>query len=159
MGKQKKQNVICDYCHQPAHLRTGDQVHPHRPDLTYLFFWVCDKCDARVGCHKNSPSHHPLGRLSSAKLRGWKSKAHLAFDRLWQSPSMSRTQAYQWLAEVMNKDIKEAHIGRFNVMECQKAVAFCNAFVEEDANWQPKTIKETEARIAEETARAKKEQK
>lgn len=153
MSNKKKQKVICDYCNQPAHLRTGDQVHPHRPDLTYLYFWVCDKCDARVGCHKNSPSHHPLGRLSSAKLRGWKAKAHTAFDKLWKSPSMTRNAAYQWLADVMNKDIKDAHIGLFNVMECQKVVCFCNDFVKEDARWQPDTKIDTMKELAAKTQR------
>ncbi|UHS64968.1 putative zinc-finger-containing domain protein [Shigella phage vB_SboS_Gloob] len=64
--------VICDYCGLPAEFIGGDVLHPHRPDLRNLKFWVCTPCDARVGCHAHGDGRQPLGRMANAALRAEK---------------------------------------------------------------------------------------
>lgn len=114
--------IRCDYCLQPAQLVSGLEIYPHRPDLKGLRFWCCDPCGAYVGCHKNSPSHAPLGRLANAELRAWKQRAHSNFDPLWQSGRMRRREAYKWLSHEMKIDFKSCHIGKFNVQQCKDVV-------------------------------------
>lgn len=117
--------VMCDYCDQRSKLVTGRVLYPHRPDLYHKHFYLCEPCGAYVGCHKNSQYHAPLGRLANAELRGWKNRAHAAFDPLWQSDSMTRGKAYAWLAEALDLDIQYCHIGMFDIAMCQKVVAVC----------------------------------
>ena len=108
----------CHYCGKDAKLTTGHEVYPHRPDLADLKVWACFPCDAWVGTHKNSRDHKPLGRLANAELRKAKMRAHAAFDPWWKSGQMTRHEAYRLLAEKMGIDPKDAHIGMFDVEQC-----------------------------------------
>lgn len=112
--------VFCDYCGEQAHLVTGKQLYPHRPDLAGIKAWQCTPCDASVGCHKNS--ENPLGRLANKALKKMKMKAHAAFDPLWKSGEMSRTEAYEWLQDKLNLDPDACHIGKFDETMCQKVI-------------------------------------
>lgn len=47
-------------------------------------------------------------------------KAHAPFNRLWWEHHMTKEQAYQWLATTMKVPQEEAHIGRFNIEQCEK---------------------------------------
>lgn len=53
-----------------------------------------------------------------------RSRAHDAFDRLWQSEQMTRSEAYEWLAAVMLLSKDETHIEQFNLEQCRKVVRF-----------------------------------
>lgn len=112
--------VLCPYCVTPAELVDGYAVYPHRPDLRKKQFYVCEPCDARVGCHGNS--RKPLGRMANAKLRRLKSEAHAAFDPVWKKSSTTRTNAYKWLAGKMDMPVDECHIGMFSEALCEEVV-------------------------------------
>lgn len=112
----------CPYCKSDANLVMGHEIYPHRLDLADLKMWACLPCDARVGTHKNSPEHKPLGRLANAELRKAKMAAHAAFDPLWKSGRMSRKKAYSMLAERMSIPKDQAHIGMFDVDQCKAVV-------------------------------------
>lgn len=122
LKKKAESEVLCDYCHQPAEAVTGEEVYPHREDLFHLKFYVCEPCDARVGCHVKTGK--PYGRLANAQLRRAKCEAHESFDKLWKGSGrvMSRPEAYRWLAEVLDIDQDEAHIGKFDEETCRKVV-------------------------------------
>lgn len=111
---------ICPYCGNPAKLVDSATVYKGR---SYGMIWDCRPCDAYVGCHKNSASHVPLGRLADKELRQWKMKAHQAFDPLWKSGEMKRTVAYRMLREALGVEPRDAHIGMLNVEQCRKLVA------------------------------------
>jgi hypothetical protein len=113
-----EQFVKCPYCLNMAVLVDSIEVYRR----SYGLIWLCRRCDAYVGTHKNSPTHAPLGRLANAELRMWKMRAHAAFDYTWQSGKMTRKQAYAKMAEVLNMTKAEAHIGKFNVDECRRLV-------------------------------------
>ena len=131
-SKNNKKKVICNYCREPAELITGMVLYPHRPDLADVTIWRCDKCDAHVGTHRDS-DNVPLGRLANAELRGWKRRAHGAFDPLWkrkmEKEGCSKTQArkagYKWLADQLEIEVKKCHIGMFDVDMCKKVVGVC----------------------------------
>ena len=112
----------CPYCNSDAQLTTGYSVYPHRLDLADLKVWACFPCDAWVGTHKNSPEHKPLGRLANRELRKAKMAAHAAFDPWWKSGKVSRHKAYELLAEKMGLTKEQAHIGMFDVMQCEQVV-------------------------------------
>jgi len=123
--------TICPYCLSKAELCDSSEVYRR----SYGMIWLCRKCDAYVGTHKNSKDHKPLGRLANAELREWKKKAHAAFDPLWQrkivrdncSKSKARKAGYKWLADQMGVKFSNCHIGWFNVEECKKVVQICEA--------------------------------
>lgn len=122
-----KHNVTCPYCGNDAKLVGGVTIYPHRPNLYEKKFWYCDNGHpaAYVGCHKNSKTHAPLGRLADAELRGAKKAAHAAFDPLWKSGKMKRQSAYKWLANELGIPGKLCHIGMFDVTQCRNVVAVC----------------------------------
>jgi hypothetical protein len=130
---------VCD-CGREAVLVGGAVIYPHRQDLYTKSFWQCAPCDAYVGCHppagKNGKGGHgdgtvPLGRLANAELRRWKSFAHRVFDPMWKDGEMRRKQAYRWLAQQLNIDFKDCHIGEFDVQTCKRVVEVCTRFTPE----------------------------
>lgn len=121
--------IICPYCSLPARLVDGSVIYPHRPDLKEKLFWQCAPCDAYVGCHSGTDKN--LGRLANAGLRLLKSAAHRAFDPRWRDGSMTRSEAYAWLAEVMNMNKNDCHIGMFDEDACEAVINICK---EVDAN-------------------------
>ena len=83
----------CAHCGDDCKLVAGSISYPHRRDLYNLFFWDCDKCHARVGCHKNgmvaegvkSDGTLPLGTAANAELRNARRAIHNMVDPLWQN--------------------------------------------------------------------------
>ena len=127
---------ICMYCSSRSELVTGRDIYPHRPDLYTLKFYACKPCDSYVGCHKGTII--PLGRLANAELRRAKKEAHAAFDPIWKDrfeqksqidPSykkaMARSGRYKRLAELLGIEMKECHIGMFDVDMCRRVVQLC----------------------------------
>lgn len=127
----------CPYCGATAKLVGGEVIYPHREDLYHLRFWECAPCDARVGVHRGTVT--PLGRLANAELRTAKQMAHAAFDPLWKNwrdayPEISRgpralrakqkarSRAYEWMADAMGLKQEDAHIGMFDVEQCQRLI-------------------------------------
>jgi hypothetical protein len=111
--------VYCDYCGTQAEFVDSKEIYGRSYGMLYL----CRPCKAYVGVHKGSD--RPLGRLANAELRGWKNKAHAAFDPLWKSHEMSRHAAYKWLSDQMGLASEETHIGMFDVPKCKLVVYLC----------------------------------
>lgn len=123
-------NPTCPYCEATSAFVGGDTIYPHRPDLHSKVFFHCEPCDAYVGCHPNTEK--PLGRLANAELRRAKMDAHKAFDHTWKNGSLSRPQAYAWLAKKLDIPGDDCHIGMFNVKMCKRVVEACaDVFLEE----------------------------
>ena len=47
------------------------------------------------------------------------------FDAFWKSKGVSRTKGYQWLARQMELPERLAHIGGFEMDQCQKVIDLC----------------------------------
>ena len=126
----RKSICDCPYCGKPAVLTESAEVYGGRD---FGMIWLCRPCSAYVGTHKNSKQHAPLGRLANAELRKWKSRAHAAFDPLWNqkmkrdqcSKFVARSAGYQWLADQLHIDLNSCHIGMFDIETCQKAEKIC----------------------------------
>lgn len=123
--------VICGYCFQPAKLVGGSSIYKHRNDLNDRNFWLCEPCDAYVGCHKDTTI--PFGSLANATLRLKRKEAHSYFDPIWEhlidrydmSKSQARKQVYSWLANKMQITLKQCHIGKFNYNQCIEVINWC----------------------------------
>ena len=130
------ENPICPYCNSKSERVYGDKIYPRRPDLWAQIFYRCKPCKAWVGTHKNS-NGKPLGRLANLELRRAKGKAHAAFDRLWKakmqrddcSKSQARKAGYRWLAEQLEIDPKDCHIGMFDVEMCNRVADICGEYL------------------------------
>ena len=118
-------NPECPYCGGESILVKGDSIYPNGSDLHDLSFSQCAPCEAYVGCHKGSD--RPMGRLANSKLRSLKSEAHSHFDPIWKYGSMSRTRAYQWLAEKMGIEPRFCHIGMMSEDQCKQVIKICIA--------------------------------
>lgn len=119
---REKMKVICHHCEGEAQLVGGKEIYPYRPDLFNLKFYLCKRCKAWVGTHKNSPKHAPLGRLATKEEREFRTRAHFFFDKLWQEKGMTRQSAYRWLQLVTHLSESDAHIGKFNIKQCKLVI-------------------------------------
>lgn len=115
-------NVTCDYYRQPAKLTSGAEIYPHLPFLHHKKIWACTPCKAWVGTHDQGSSTQPLGRLANLELRRLKMAAHAVFDPLWKGRTMSRTDAYQLLADRLGIPVNQCHIGMFDEDMCRRVV-------------------------------------
>jgi hypothetical protein len=66
------------------------------------------------------PSERTNKEVYAARCR-----AHAAFDPIWQSGEMVRSEAYVWLAEQLGVRVYKAHIKRMGIAECDKVVEIC----------------------------------
>lgn len=109
-------------CGRSTALVGGERIYPHRPDLSGLKFYLCEKCGAYTGCHKGTDK--PKGTPANKELREARMRAHAAFDPIWRYGKMSRREAYKWLAEAVGFDGK-LHIGFSGVEMCNRIVEAC----------------------------------
>ena len=79
------------------------------------------ECTCAHGAHKEGGA--PLGIPANRETKDWRIKAHDAFDQLWKVKKvMKRKEAYKWMAESMELPSEEAHIGMFDISQCQKLI-------------------------------------
>lgn len=119
----------CPYCKKPAEPTTGAYIYPHRPDLADKKFFICKPCGAYVGTHVNTGE--PFGTLANANLRRMRNATHRLFDPFWLGfkyggrRKIARTKAYAVLAQAMQIDVKDCHIGMFTEHQCHQAMEIC----------------------------------
>ncbi|WP_255218891.1 zinc-finger-containing protein [Paraburkholderia kururiensis] len=85
--------------------------------------YLCRHCRAYVGMHPFTAI--PLGTLADAPTREARKRAKAAFNPLWQSGEMTRTEAYAWLAARLGIAAAACHIGWFDVAMCQAVEHAC----------------------------------
>lgn len=119
---------ICRYCGGTVRLVSAERIYGDsavRLGLIGEKLYQCQNCNARVGCHRGST--RPLGNLANEVLRLKRIETHQAFDAYWTQQGMSRTQAYRWMAKKMHLPESRAHIGGFEMHQCQKLIELCRA--------------------------------
>lgn len=111
--------TICRYCGGKVVLTSASEIYEKSAERIYL----CRNCNAYVGVHAGS--NRPLGRLANAVLRMKRRETHEIFDAFWRSRGLSRTQAYRWLAAALHLPESGAHIGNFEMDDCQRVITLC----------------------------------
>jgi len=113
--------TVCRYCGEPVYLRSSDKIYGS--GLDYGLVYVCaayPTCDSYVGVYKGTNKAN--GTLADKELRGWRTKTHKAFDPLWKSHGMTRSEACKFLSVQLGIEQKDAHISRFDIYECIKII-------------------------------------
>lgn len=127
---------VCPYCDVRSVLASSAEVYGGRD---YGPIYLCRPCNAWVGCHVGTTL--PLGRLADAVLRTWKTRAHDAFDPIWQGAvdaaftrhgffpkgvkARYRSAAYGALAGLLGIPKPDCHIGMFDVDTCRRVIELC----------------------------------
>lgn len=125
---------ICRYCGGVIRRVPAEKVYQAATErLKQQRQWIyqCQNCNARVGCHRDSK--RPLGNVANEVLRLKRVEAHRVFDALWKSGRMTRTGAYRWLAGELHLRPDRAHIGGFEMDQCQKVIELCGKMENEEA--------------------------
>ena len=118
---------ICRYCGGVIRLVHAEQIYgeksARRLGLLGEYIYQCQNCNARVGCHKGTS--RPLGDVANEALRLKRIETHHVFDTFWKSQHMTRTGAYRWLSQQMKLPANLAHIGGFEMDQCQEVIYMC----------------------------------
>lgn len=77
------------------------------------------------GSHGATWSGKPLGVPADYATRRARRQAHRLFDQLWLVGRMSRSAAYRWLQARMGLTRDQAHISRFDQVQCVRLIALC----------------------------------
>lgn len=94
--------IYCCGCNEKvsARLTDGQEIYPHRTDLSALPFWKCDDCGNFVGCHhKTKNPTQPLGCIPTPAVKNARQHIHRLLDPLWKSGQMRRKELYAKLTE------------------------------------------------------------
>ncbi len=129
-----KENDICRYCGGVIKLIPASAVYgesTQRLGMEGESVYQCQNCNARVGCHKGTT--RALGNVANEVLRLKRMEAHRVFDVLWKSGRMTRTGAYRWLAGELHLPEGRAHIGGFEMGQCQRVIELCEKWNNEEA--------------------------
>ncbi len=111
--------TICEYCGGKVIYTDSTVIYGRSYGMIYL----CTNCNAYVGVHKGTKK--PLGTLANTVLRNKRKEAHQAFDALWKTRRLSRSEAYLWLSKQMHLPKHRTHIGYFNVVQCEQVIQIC----------------------------------
>ena len=121
-----KDMKICRYCGGVIRLVPASSIYgesAERLGMKEEWLYQCQNCNARVGCHKGT--RRPLGNVANEVLRLKGMETHQVFDSFWRAKRMSRTKAYRWLSEQMELPESKAHIGGFEMEQCQQLIELC----------------------------------
>lgn len=118
----KQAGLVCPDCGGGAKIIDSSAIY----GTSYGPVFACaayPACDTYVGVHRGTL--RPKGTLAGPELRAWRKRAHAAFDPLWQSGTLRRKAAYEWLRESLGVDQERAHIAMLTVEECRKLIELC----------------------------------
>lgn len=118
--------TICRYCGGIIDIVPALRIYgssTERLGLTDESLYLCQNCNARVGCHRGTT--RPLGNVANEVLRLKRKETHEVFDRFWRSRGMSRSRAYAWLSAQLRIPEGRTHIGSFEMDTCQQVIDLC----------------------------------
>lgn len=112
--------IDCPMCGAAMVLKWSTR-YPYRNGEPRRFYGCVNypDCTATCGAHPDgTPSSTPAG----PETKKARSRAHDVFDPIWQSGRMTRRQAYLWLQQAMGMTRDEAHIGLFDMAQCERLI-------------------------------------
>ena len=112
----------CLYCSKTIIFRSADGIYKENNRNTMLY--VCSGypiCDAYVRVIPGTKV--PVGSMANGNLRALRKEAHAQFDKLYLTELMTRSQAYEWLAGILQVPLSKAHIGQLGEYYCRQIIA------------------------------------
>lgn len=121
--------TLCPHCGDNVHIEPNSNIYG-KSYGEWPWAYVCedDECDSYVGMHPYTDI--PLGTLANKQIREARKQAKSRFHFYMNENGLSRTQAYQKLAECMHIDVNECHFGWFDVSQCQQAENYLNELID-----------------------------
>lgn len=115
----------CPYCNSSVKYTSHAEIYGGKTFNDWPYIYLCENkpCSASVGVHKGTS--HPLGTLADQVTKDARRRAHAAFDPIWQSKQLKRTEAYRWLAAQLDLETWRCHISWFDVSYCDQVVRLC----------------------------------
>lgn len=110
----------CPDCGSPMKLRETKKFQ-WRNGHNRMFYGCSRFPDCR-GIRPSHPDGTPYGKPADKETKGWRIKAHAAFDKLWKEWGYKRPEAYILLQTMMGMSAKDAHISLFTSEDCQKLI-------------------------------------
>lgn len=121
--------AYCPYCTKESVHIDSSVVHQE----SYGNIYYCADCQAWVGTHFGQDQS--LGTLAKKTLRTLRHEVHKLFDvmcefkhQLGFSRKASKQKGYAWIAELLQIDTDESHIGFFNEEQCKSVIAECKKY-------------------------------
>lgn len=115
--------TACPHCAGKVQIVTNDRIYG-RMFGHWPWACLCSGCGAYVGFHPLTGI--PLGTLATQPMREARKRAKNAFNTLWQGTeeiaSMTRSEAYAWLAATLKIEPGACHVGWFDVAQCEATV-------------------------------------
>lgn len=116
---------ICPHCGSAVELCSNAKIYGREyGDWPWAYRCISEDCDSYVGVHPNTDI--PLGTLATFEMREARKDAKAAFNPLWQSGEMKRSEAYTWLASQLGIPVGECHIGWFDEAQCNRVLDVCS---------------------------------
>jgi len=113
--------VICPKCGKAAPWVENKEKYGRNYGASFMCYY-CKPCGTYVGCHQNTM--RPLGVMGDETTLQLRRDAHTAFDRLWKTGNMTRSEAYQDLADTFGEEV---HIGGSDAARCRKIIELYGA--------------------------------
>jgi ssDNA-binding Zn-finger/Zn-ribbon topoisomerase 1 len=116
----ERADLECAECGSVMRLRITDRFKygNGKPRMFYSCIrWPT--CNGTHGCH---PDGSPLGIPGDAITKKYRREAHERFDQLWKNGHLSRPRSYQFLQYLMGMTKDEAHIARFDKLQCERLI-------------------------------------
>ncbi len=114
-------DLICADCGAQLQLRRTRQAR-------MTPFYGCSRypaCQSAHGAHRDG---RPKGVPGNKETRKARIRAHTVFDQLWKLDSplgkarLTRGQAYAWMRTQLGLTRAAAHIGNFDVAQCERLI-------------------------------------
>jgi hypothetical protein len=94
------------------------------------YCYYCDDCTAVVACHPNT--YNPMGFMATSAVRRLRQKVHRLLDPIWENNFLSRSDAYDWLANQLSIAPSECHISHFNKSQLDLAISVLSVHAKND---------------------------
>ena len=118
---------LCPYCDSPTLQVTGDEIYGQGRGYGHIKMFKCPgTCDAYSGSKLEYGVRVSMGSLANKQLRELRKKCHKFFDAQWKgkpNEKLARRKCYVWLQNFTNLPDELAHIGMFNVEQCETLIA------------------------------------
>jgi hypothetical protein len=109
----------CRYCQGEVTIEKNSKIYRGKEYGEWPWIYYCNSCGASVGLHPFT--NIPLGTLADTKLRKERNKVKANFHLYMETKSVSRSQAYQDLADMLDIPKSECHFGWFDTDDLVKA--------------------------------------
>ena len=118
---------LCPYCDSPTLQVTGDEIYGQGRGYGHIKMFKCPgTCDAYSGSKLEYGVRVSMGSLANKQLRELRKKCHKLFDAQWKgkpNEKLARRKCYVWLQGFTDLPEELAHIGMFNVEQCETLIS------------------------------------